>query len=950
MSAAPGLAPEVIAALARCPDEAALGEVLDRHPELLDPAVVIRLTDAARERLRVNAIESMHLADAALELAGRLDDAHSRARALRAKANASWFLNQNRPAVEWYDCAAKLFEELGDTTELGRTLSSAIQPLIRLGEYQRAIEGAERARRIFQETGDGLRLARLDLNVANILHRQDRFAEAFESYERAYRQLLQHQDTEGIGVALHNMSVCLIVLNDFPRALATYAEAIAFFREHDMPALVAQADYNIAYLHYFRGDYTRALTMLRDARKLAEESGDRYHAALCHMDQSEIYLELNMNDDAGEAAAQALAGFEELAAPYELAKSLANLAIAEGRLGRTGRSLERFGKAREIFVREGNAVWPSLLDLYQALVLFEAGRLSEAAALCAAALGCFRTLQMPTKEILCELLAARIAIRSGRQEQARAHAASALARLRHVEAPHLAWQARLLAGAIVETGRRFAKARRHYEAACAEAESLRSILRGDELKIAFMKSKVEIYESLVRIYLGDAGSRPEETFACMEQAKARSLRDLLAASRPAGQRSTALEPASKIQDLKQELYWYYHRIESEEASEAKPAVERIAGLRQQAGAIEKKLMQALRDATPEESERAGIPDSRLLMLDGIRAALGRDTVLLEYFRSGEEWIAAAVTASSLEVKPISRMPRLREASRLLQFQMLKARMADGAPRPDALMAPARHHLGELYRQLIGPVEGMLKGRRLVLVPHDFLHYVPLHALYDGERYLVDRFAISYAPSASVYALCVQAGARKQAAGRGALVLGIPDSRAPFIRDEVAAIASILPRSELFLGESASRQVLMERGPRSRILHIATHGYFRQDQPMFSAIRLGDGYLTLYDLYEMELPVDLAVLSGCSTGLSVVSGGDEQLGLVRGFLNAGARSLLLTLWDVQDRSTAAFMKSFYAHYGTDEPGDPATALQAAMREFREAHPHPYHWAPFVLVGR
>ena len=119
--------------------------------------------------------------------------------------------------------------------------------------------------------------------------------------------------------------------------------------------------------------------------------------------------------------------------------------------------------------------------------------------------------------------------------------------------------------------------------------------------------------------------------------------------------------------------------------------------------------------------------------------------------------------------------------------------------------------------------------------------------------------------------------------------------------------------------------------------------------MFSAIRLADGYLTLHDLYEMRLPVELATLSGCSTGLSVVASGDEQLGLVRGLLHAGARSLLLSLWDVQDETTAELMKSFYRHYISD-PHKAAAAIQSAMVELRDAHPHPYYWAPFILIGK
>jgi len=211
--------------------------------------------------------------------------------------------------------------------------------------------------------------------------------------------------------------------------------------------------------------------------------------------------------------------------------------------------------------------------------------------------------------------------------------------------------------------------------------------------------------------------------------------------------------------------------------------------------------------------------------------------------------------------------------------------------------------------------------------------------------LIDRFAITYAPSASVYVLCRNRPAPAQGPG---LILGVPDPRAPMIEDEVHAVAAILPEAELLVGEHATRRALEERGPRAGLLHIATHARFREDRPMFSAIRLGDGYLTLYDLHQLSLPVDLAVLSGCSTGRSVVAGGDELLGLVRGLLHAGAQTLLLTLWDVQDRSTAMFMNSFYRRWMA--LGDKAAALRGAMLELRETHPHPYYWAPFVLIGK
>lgn len=161
------------------------------------------------------------------------------------------------------------------------------------------------------------------------------------------------------------------------------------------------------------------------------------------------------------------------------------------------------------------------------------------------------------------------------------------------------------------------------------------------------------------------------------------------------------------------------------------------------------------------------------------------------------------------------------------------------------------------------------------------------------------------------------------------------------------MARILPQAEVFLGRNACEKVLREKGPKSRLIHIATHGFFRRDAPMLSGIRLGDSFLTLTDLYHLRLQADQVTLSGCSTGLNVIAPGDEVIGLMRGLLFAGARSLLLTLWDVSDESTAEFMKAFYGRCFNHM--DAASALQGAMQELRERHPHPYYWAPFTLVG-
>ena len=118
--------------------------------------------------------------------------------------------------------------------------------------------------------------------------------------------------------------------------------------------------------------------------------------------------------------------------------------------------------------------------------------------------------------------------------------------------------------------------------------------------------------------------------------------------------------------------------------------------------------------------------------------------------------------------------------------------------------------------------------------------------------------------------------------------------------------------------------------------------------MFSSIRLGGSQLSLYDIYHLRLPAELVVLSGCATGLNVVTPGDELMGLVRGLFQSGAQSLVLSLWDVHDESTKEFMVEFYTRMQGGE--SKCEAVRSAMIELRKRYPHPYYWAPFSLIGK
>src|SRR5256884_9562281 len=454
----------LIAKLGQLSGDAARRGFFARHKTLIRKEVVEQLAQLVLERVRVSTREALHLAEAAVLIAKKLKRKEFLALALRQKANALYSSGDNRAAVEYHEQAFRLYESQGHWKEAARTLSTSIQPMILLGEYDKAFQAAERAREIFTRLIDSWRMSRLEINVCNIYHRQDRFEETIAPYERAYAGLMPYKDAEGIAVVLSNMAVCLISLNDFQRALVTYQEARSFCQQNNMPLLVAQADYNIAYLHYLRGEYSRAIEALYAARRACEATGDAYHFALCHLDLSDIYLELNLSEEAREIAHEGFLRFEKLGMGYEAAKTLANEATAYGQQGKTVQALERFAKAREMFGHEKNLVWPWLIDLYQGLLLFEEGRYFEAKRLCTSAAAFFDQSALSGKAILAHLLLAQIAFQVDDLRGADQETRAAIAKLSGLQTPVLIYQAHFLEGEIARArGERQAAHRAYLE-------------------------------------------------------------------------------------------------------------------------------------------------------------------------------------------------------------------------------------------------------------------------------------------------------------------------------------------------------------------------------------------------------------------------------------------------------------------------------------------------------
>jgi tetratricopeptide (TPR) repeat protein len=924
-------------------------QFVSRHAELLRHDLVSELTTSVPKLVRVDTSKALLVAEIALIIAERLRDTESLAQSLRAKANALYALGRNRAAIDHHRKAIALFRSLGNNEQVARTLSSSIQPLILRGHYDLALAAAREAQSIFESQGNKWRLARVELNLGNIYDRQDRVEEALKCYERAYTylSLREEEDPEGITVALHNMAVAYVRLNDFRQAMTTYQRAREFALAHDMPNPVGQADYNIAWLHYLRGDYHRALSMLRAARDTCSTTGDEYHVALCHLDLSEIYLEFHMSAEAAEAAEQAIVGFRHLGMRYERAKAVVNVAIAMGQQENASRALKLFLQARRIFATEKNQVFPSIIDLYRAVVLVRAGRQTQARRLCMAAMKTFRRLKLRNKTVLCQLLLASLDLGRRDPSSAKLHCARALKLLPGLESPALECQANMLLGQIYAVAE---EERRSYQAfgeARRSLERLRNSIHGEELKIAFMKDRIQIYEALVA-HCMKSKRGPQatlEAFSYIEEAKSRSLLDVLSApqsaSRPVSQATSG--HAGRIRELREELNWYFHKIELAQLQHS--SRDETTGLQGDLRQRERELLRLTREYSQDCEEGLQWPEA--LTVERVRRVLPADSMILEYFQVQGRIVVVLLGQDLLEIVPVASVSEVTASLQGTEFQLSKLRLGPEYVETFApiLLRTIHTHLETLYRKLIEPIRGQLQARHLVVAPHGILHRLPFQALFNGRQYLIDEFTISYAPSAGIYALCQTRSIEKT--GKS-LILGIPDQAAPLVQEEVISIGTCLPNPELLFGPDATAERLNTLGKRSQFIHIATHGYFRRDSPMFSGIKLGGSYLSLYDLYQLDLPAELIALSGCSTGVNVVAAGDELLGLARGLLHAGAETSLLTLWDVQDSSAARLMTIFYKELvsGKAKPD----ALQLAMRQVRSESPHPYYWAPFVLVGK
>jgi CHAT domain-containing protein len=259
----------------------------------------------------------------------------------------------------------------------------------------------------------------------------------------------------------------------------------------------------------------------------------------------------------------------------------------------------------------------------------------------------------------------------------------------------------------------------------------------------------------------------------------------------------------------------------------------------------------------------------------------------------------------------------------------------------------------LYDQLINPVANeVAAAKALSIVPHGVLLYLPFDALYSGRDFLIDSKAVRMLPSASVLKFLN----KRKGSHNSILVLGNPDLGDGNLdlagaQQEAIAIARIQNNARLLLRGKATETTVKVDGSAYKYLHFASHGVFDDEAPLESRLLLAkdaanDGNLTVSELYNLKLDADLVTLSACETALGSVANGDDVVGFTRGFLYAGANSIVSSLWKVDDDATNQLMQKFYQNL---DRMDKRQALTQAQLAVKKKYKHPYYWAAFQLTG-
>jgi CHAT domain-containing protein/tetratricopeptide (TPR) repeat protein len=911
------------------------------------------------------------------------------------------YANTGQPpqAFDTLQKALALREALGDEAAQAETLMELGGLDATRSENERAQSFFTRSLALARSSGD----RRTEADVLNMravllggLGEPDQARELYESALSIRRAI---QDAPGEGQTTSNLGVIYRGLGEPRRAIASYEQALIIRRRLGAAQSIANTLHNLGVAHADLGEHERALELFREALDLMRKSGGRRGEAFALQAIGQSYARLGdptralehyelcapvwklVGDKRGEAQTLLAAASVRFAAG-EHARALQNydtaLALAreggykrEVGLALVGRAaVRRQQKDLEAALsdaREAQALLAGIGELreegraFSAIgdVLFDAERTEEAVTAFREALTIFEAVE-------------------DRAEQANVHS-------------------RL--GRASERAGRLTEARYHALAALDIVESARASLTAEGLSVSLFASKRPLYTSaiglLMRLHEIDrSGGHDVQAFAVAERMRARSLLDLLSSGemRAGDEDKGVLADIQRLQELINSKAARLTRLLAAPATRKSPLV---PSARREIDDLLARLDALQADARRNGSGSAVAQATPLTLQQAQSELLDRDTVMLSFAVGEQQSFGWAVTDSAYRAFSLRSRSELERLSKRLLDAVTEASTSPtlvATESPEGRLQRAQtaftESIGPLSTALLGPAAALLTGRSRVLVVADgVLQSLPFAALStparDGAR-LGLTHEIVVLPSASVGgALIRRASNRAPASPRVAVFADpvfspedlrvaagkrtTPDPlaawlpRLRFSRAEADAIAALAPRStRVWTDFAATRSAALDHSLESYgVIHLAAHAIVDEERPQLSGIvlsqvdaqgRLQNGVVRLHEVYNLSLNARLVVLSACRTALGQRVEGEGLIGLARGFLHAGANSVVATLWAVDDRATSKFMSRFYDAL-LKRRLSPSSAMRAARQEMQADRrwSHPMDWGAFVVIG-
>jgi CHAT domain-containing protein len=448
-------------------------------------------------------------------------------------------------------------------------------------------------------------------------------------------------------------------------------------------------------------------------------------------------------------------------------------------------------------------------------------------------------------------------------------------------------------------------------------------------KISYYSHSSDVYQLMVPICL--LLGKEEEAFEYAERSRSKAFLDMMA--------STSIKPSVRLTDELQSLLDeeknYLDQIQAIRINYSKNIFSKPREIQQ----IRKGLEKTYNKIDKVDPEYAFIRRGKSLSLDKIQLMLrsdGKNVVLIEYFVLDEAIHIFVVSSrdNKIHVKTIPLTKTMLE-NYLDKYQ---TEIVGYYSRSKEKRDIGNTWLG-LSKYLIDPIsEYIFTDDVIYFIPHDMLHYLPLHALLLNGEPVICSHPVAYSPSASLINFCQKKGSDRL------------DSVALFgvgFEEETKEIGKLL-KTEPNNNQLATKKLVLAKTPNIDIIHFSCHGIFNDAKPLSSGLVLFNSeVLTAREIYGMRLNSELVVLSACETGLSQISRGDDLIGLTRAFIYAGAATVIVSLWPVSGYSTLDLMTEFYKLL--KEGKDKATALQNAQIRIMDKYSHPYFWAPFILIG-